>query len=549
VTPRSRSYATVVAIAVAYLLACRVMLAPICNFSHLRTASYEGDARALIWGLAWDNHALLDGVPSLFDANKLYPLPNALAYGEHLYGISFFTLPIYALTRNPVLAYNLVWILSFLLAAGAAHLLAWRYTRDHLAATLAGMASAFCFFRMHHGAHLNLLWSFWIPLSLIAMDRWVARPTWRRLAPLLAIVVLQSLASWYEAVLIAIADGVFLLWLVLAERLWSGRRRVGIDPAARSWLFRLGVQGLVGALIVLSIVWPFARHYFILHGHGPTFASSSSADLAGWLVPPENTFAGQWLLAHNVQGPRAIWGEITVYLGWIPLGLAVIGGVVSVRSSDPVERRNRFFIVLALVAAVLALGPSASEVASGRWGWSPFGLLAHLPGLSLFRVPARYSQLLNLALASLAAVACAAAHRRFGLVARVGTVAAILLLLAEFYVVKFPGGPPQPFVVPVVYKHVATLPPGAVLSLPDYATTPLWFREADYFEMRARVLAFPEPSSAAEMRDVKIDYIVLHTRETGAREMLEPAKASADFRLLARFDDDYLFQVLPAGQR
>jgi len=571
VTPRLRRIAIVLAIAVAYLLACRIMLAPIYNFAKPGTASFEGDARAFIWVLAWDNHALLDRVPSLFDANKLYPLPNALAYGEHLYGISLFTLPIYALTRNPVLAYNLVWILCYLLAAGAAHLLAWRYTHDHLAATLAGMASAFCFFRMHHGhGHLNLIWSFWIPLSFIAMDRWVAKPTWTRLSALVAIVVLQALASWYEAVLITVADAVFLLWLVGVERAPDERLSVRTDPAARAWWFRLALQGIVGAIAALTIVWPFARHYFILHGDTPAFSSGASADIAGWLVPPENTFAGQWLLAHGIQGPRWIWGEVTVYLGWITLVLAAIGAVVSMRSRDPLARRNRFFIVLALVAGVLALGPSSSEVASGRWGWSPFGLLAHVPGLSLFRIPARYSQLLNLSLASLAAVACAAAHRRFGLAGRVVTVAAMLLLLADFYVVKFPGGSPQPFHMPQVYKHVATLPPGAVLSLPDYANTPLWFQEANYsyfstahwhptvngdsrewppafLAMTARVKSFPEPDAAAAMREVKISYVVLHAGLAGAKDMLAPAKASADFRLLARFDDDYLFEVWTAG--
>jgi hypothetical protein len=237
VTPRSRRYATLLAATGVYLAACRIMLAPICNFASLRTASFEGDARAFIWTLAWDNHALLDRVPSLFDANKLYPLPNALAYGEHLFGISLFTLPIYALTRNPVLAYNVVWILCYLLAAGAAHALAWRFTRDHLAAMLAGLASAFCFFRMHHGhGHLNLIWSFWIPLSFIAMDRWLARATWSRLSALVVIVVLQALASWYEAVLITVADTIFLLWLVAIEHpphtrpnrapgpRWRGRR-------------------------------------------------------------------------------------------------------------------------------------------------------------------------------------------------------------------------------------------------------------------------------------------------------------------------------------
>ena len=106
VTPRPRRYAIVLAIAGAYLLACRIMLAPICNFASLGTASYEGDARAFIWVLAWDNHALLDRVPSLFDANKLYPLPNALAYGEHLYGIAHVSQRAFSRTAGRVLRFR-----------------------------------------------------------------------------------------------------------------------------------------------------------------------------------------------------------------------------------------------------------------------------------------------------------------------------------------------------------------------------------------------------------------------------------------------------------
>src|SRR5688572_1234313 len=446
VTPRWQRYVSVVAVAAVYLIACRVMLAPICNFANLGTASYDGDARGIICVLAWDNHALLDRVPSLFDANKLYPLPNALAYGEHLYGISLFTLPLYALTRNPVLAYNVVWILSYLLAAATTHLLAWRYTRDHLAAMVAGMAFAFCFYRMHHGhGHLNLIWSFWIPLSFIAIERWVARPTWTRLAAFVAVLVLQALASWYQAVLITVADAVFLLWLIAVERPTIRHPTVWRDPVTRAWFSRLAMQAAVGALVALALVWPFARHYFILHSEGPAGAAASAADLAGWFMPPENTLIGQWLIAHNVKGPRWIWGELTVYLGWITTGLALIGAIVAVRSHDPLVRRSRFFIVLGIVAAVLALGPSSREAASGQWGWSPFGALAHVPGLDLFRIPARYSQVVNLSLPVLAAAACAAAHRRFGHRARVATVIAMLLLLTEFYVVNFPGGPPQPY--------------------------------------------------------------------------------------------------------
>jgi hypothetical protein len=281
---------------------------------------------------------------------------------------------------------------------------------------------------------------------------------------------------------------------------------------------------------------------------------------------------GQWLLAHQVKGPRWIWGELTVYLGWVTVALASVGAVISVRGGDALARRARFFIVLGVLAAILALGPFPGEVASGSFGWSPFGLLAHIPGLSLFRIPARYTELLNLALAVLAATACAALHRRFGAAGRALTIALTLLLLAEFYVVKFPGGEPQPFPVPAVYKYIATLPPGAVLSLPDYARTDLWFQEADYqyfstahwhpavngdarefppqfVEVAERMKRFPDPDAAATMRASGVKYVVLHAGQRGAQDLLTPAEASADFQLLVRFDRDYLFEVGPAAAR
>ena len=63
---------------IAYTLVTAVMAGPLINYSALRSATYQGDAR------------------------------HSLAYNEHLFGLSRFTLPLYALTRNPVLAYNIV---------------------------------------------------------------------------------------------------------------------------------------------------------------------------------------------------------------------------------------------------------------------------------------------------------------------------------------------------------------------------------------------------------------------------------------------------------
>jgi hypothetical protein len=534
------------------------MLAPLCNFAALGTASFGGDARLLLWTLAWDNHALLDRVPGFFDANIFHPAPNALAYSEHVFGISLFSLPIYAATRNPVLAYNGVWILSYFLTAVTTHLLAWRYTRDHLASTVAGLAAAFCFYRMHQGyGHLHIIWAFWIPISFLLLERWVKRRSWPMLAALTAVVVAQALASWYQAVIIAVADGAFFVWLV------------GTDREARQHVSRLLAQGLAGMMVALAAVWPFARHYDVLTSGGPADAAAGSADLLSFLVPPENTFLGQWLVARGSRAPRWIWGEQTVYLGSITLALATAGAMVAVSRRDGETRQLQFFVVLGLLAAALALGPAASEVAQQAWGWTPFGVLMHLPKIDLFRVPARFVVLVTLAVAVLAAAACARLHTRLGRSGRLITICLIPLVLGEFYVVNLPGGAPTPFKIPAVYKFLATEPRGAVVSLPDYADTPLWFQETDYQyfstahwlpiangysraappgfrALMDSLTRFPSADAARAARAAGIRYVILHAGAYGEKgpALVQAARESADYTLKSHAEDIYLFELV-----
>jgi hypothetical protein len=58
---------------------------------------------------------------------------------------------------------------------------------------------------------------------------------------------------------------------------------------------------------------------------------------------------------------------------------------------------------------------------------------------------------------------------------------------------------------------------------------------------------FPDPAAASTMREVGVEYVVLHADRLGAGDLLAPARASSDFRLLARFEHDYVFQVSPAA--
>jgi hypothetical protein len=289
--------------------------------------------------------------------------------------------------------------------------------------------------------------------------------------------------------------------------------------------------------------------------------------VAGYLIPPQNTWIGRWLMQHDVKGPRWIWGELTLYVGWITLALAFGGALVAVRGRTAQTRALRFFIVLALVALALAAGPNAREIADNRWHWSAFGVLAHIPGADLFRAPARFALLLTLAMAALAGGFCAHLHERYGRYGRIFAIVAIPFLLSEFFVVDFPGGQPSPTPIPAVYRKVAALPPAPLVSLPDYAATSAWYDEPDYqlfstvhwrpiangysraapsdFSRRmARLSAFPNAPAIDEARHLGIRYVILHTdKYPGGPDAAERAMRAANVRLLARFRSDYLFEI------
>ena len=421
------------------------MLAPITNYRHLGSATYGSDARLTVWILAWINHVMLDG-GALFDANVFYPARNTLAYAEHLLSISVFTAPTYALTRNPDLAYNIAWLLSYFTCALAAHALAWRVTRDHLASFVGGVAYAFCFYRMLHGhAHIQLLWACWIPLSFLLLEWWWRQPSWPRIATLWLVVLMQVLASWYLAIMVLVADTLLALYLSVWMRPPRGR--------IPTMLAQVAAAATAGAIVV----WPIARHYTFLvalNGDSQAEAVTYAATAKDLLVPPLNTWLGQWLVHHGSTAPGWIWGEKTLFLGFVTLALAGIGlmRIVGLKTSDdprfsasPDERvALGFFALLLMLTIPLAFGPSQRAVASGSFDASPFGLLSLLPGMSLFRVPARFIQLTTLALAILAAAGAKTLHAGLGLRGRALAVLLLPVMLGEWYLVDFPGGAPQP---------------------------------------------------------------------------------------------------------
>lgn len=530
---------------------------PIFNLGHLASASYEGDARLIVWTLAWDNHALLARLP-LFDSNIFYPAARSLVYNEHLAGISVFTLPIYALTGNPVLAYNVVWLLSWIACALAMHALLRRYALSELAAYAGSLVFTFAFYKMLQGhGHLQQIWTWPLPLSLLMLERWIERPTWGPVSAWTIVLLAGLLGSLYVAVMVALANGLLIAW------------RAGEGLATRpgtSWHpIRRLLQLVASAAITGVVVWPFLSPYRSLAPAPAREAQSLSADLSSYLMPAAQTWPGIAWQRFVGRGPGPMFGERTMSLGWIALALAVVGVGASLRPrrDSPGTSFVGAYALLAIVTLLLSFGPPNHDS-----GVTLYSLAAHLPGVGGFRAPARFGLLVLFGVAVCAAVgvdAIARARPR----ARTAIAAVVLpLMLSEWFVIGFPGKRPQPFAIPAVYRLPAVTSAHAIVSLPDYRGDPHWFWETDYLLFSTAhwrpivngygrweplshghdisyMMAFPGPNNAKAMKALGVDVVVLHAGRYpgGAADIVRVAQASPEYDLVAHDGDDYVFRV------
>jgi hypothetical protein len=227
-----------------------------------------------------------------------HPTRDALAFSEHLLGLSVVAAPIAWLTGNPLAAYNLTLLLTFPLSGMAMFALVHRLTGNAAGAFLAGLAYAFAPYRISNLPHIQMLASFWAPLALVGLhgfleiERRSQSPGAAPIAPRaqvwwLALYggawALQAAANWYSLVLFSVFVGLWVIWFVVMQRRWRA------------------LMMIAGATVVAAIpLLPIVQRYLAVHGrHGFERSLAEvraySADVAALLcAPPNLTFWG-WL--------------------------------------------------------------------------------------------------------------------------------------------------------------------------------------------------------------------------------------------------------------
>ena len=324
-----------------------------------------GDPVLNTWILAWSaDHVRrffageLGAFSGYWNANIFHPSPLALAYSEHLFAQAVQIWPLYALTRNPVLCYNVIFLSTFVLSGLGMFLLVQELTGSRTAALVAGLVFAFTPYRLPQFSHVQVLSAQWMPFVVYGLHRHFESD---RLRPLLGAglaLLAQNLSCGYYLLYFTPVVAGYVLFELARRRRWIDGRL----------LLRLAVV----AVTVAVLTWPFVGPYLELRALGfpprpVEEVRRFSADLQSYLMVQPS----QWLWGGRLKAYYRPEGEL--FQGFVPMGLALLAVVWLLVSTRP----DRLFPatapfwrrwIAAPAAAFAALNAAAALVIVFRGG-------------------------------------------------------------------------------------------------------------------------------------------------------------------------------------
>jgi hypothetical protein len=538
--------------------------------------SDSGDPVLVTWILAWGFHAMTNDPWNLFNANIFYPVQNTLALSEHMIAVAPLFGLSYLITGNPIFAYNLVFLLSFIFCGISMFLLVHHWTENFWAALLSGCLFAFAPIRFAEISHLQLNNFYWAPLVFLFLDRFINYKRWFDLTYFAVFYWLQVLCSVYLGWFITIAVGIYVLyWSIYIDR--------GLLDRAMVTYYSVFI---VSSLI---IILPFHVPYYKIKQQLEVLTVLQhctywSADLFLNYFSPPHLFNDVYLslvryLSTAVAYPR---NEMLLFPGFIVAALVAVAILpLSTLVLSPRELQLKKLFGLVLISSfLLSLGPYLLVLGMNTGIPLPFQLFYYLaPGFQAMRVPARFAIMAGLAACVLAGLGflkvcdVLRGRRRVKKPRVLSFEGRLALLLIGMFMAEL-GFKPLPLVsmptadqVPEVYRWLSTGELGGpILELPHnqrealkymYFSTYHWlplvngasgYAPSAHTQLSAEIAALPSPQAVELLRAIGVKGLILHT------DRLEPHDASrwqhvklAELGLeeMARFGSDLVYKLNP----
>ena len=236
--------------------------------------------------MTWNVRSAASGFAGFADANIFFPHRGTLFYADVLPVESILDAPVLAATGNPVLAYNIVFLITFLVSGLGMYALVRRLTGSGNAAFLAGIIFAFFPYHFAHSAHLEILFMGWIPLFFLYVHKFFDRPTAANALGMAGFYVLQVASCIYYGEYLTLFAALTFLYFIWTKRGWtSGRIWAGLAVFAAASAAVLGPY-------ILQFLRIHARLLFVRSSWEAEFFSAEVQHFAA--VPPFNAAWG-WL--------------------------------------------------------------------------------------------------------------------------------------------------------------------------------------------------------------------------------------------------------------
>jgi len=480
----------------------------------------EGDPALMCWTLQWVSRALVHDPGHLFAGNMFFPYHHAVLMSDSMLSLAVLNAPIRVFTANPWIGYNLLIVLAYYLSCVSGAWLARELTGSDVASVWAGVFWGFLFFRVHHIGHPQIFSYQAIPAVAAASLRFWKQPTTNSALLVAVLFVAQALVSWY----LAFIEAVILIVIALCQ------------PWTIVFARRMAALYALIAVVAVAALAPVAVAYRAAFAESTLAERYSLANTFGdavhpadYLTPPAPTLAGS-MIADNRYG---LWGENTLYIGYVALLLSVV-------AMTSVDRRIMTGIALVVVGYVLSLG-----FVSPRLGIPlPLHYLARaVPSIAGLRATQRFALVIYMGILILSTSGFVQLTRRWP---RRRQAAACAVVCAVFLLEVFPFTLPvhadTPYDVSPPDRAIATFQrlqstPLVVLHYPiNYFREPYPISEATYmvdstfhwanvvngfsggvpkdFLKRMETLnALPDPEAVQMLKDLGVDVVAIHRGE------------------------------------
>ncbi len=299
------------------------------------------------WILMWNCKCLENfDFNNYWATNAMYPYENALAFSETLIGLTPLACPIHYITKNNILAINIVSLLILWLTASCMYLILKRLLNDSLAALAGSIIFAFYPWTMRQFTigRIHMISFFCLPFIFFANLRFWQHNKQKYL------IIFSLFYLW--AFLISLYTGIFLCIILL---IWN-----------LMWFFKeknlFTLKKIIKWFIAISIVWILMipilyKHYQAGRDLGSIRTSEQQIHYTGpvwswFIVSEDNWFWGQLFKILPIKTIKDTPIENAMFPGII----ALISFLISffIKNLPPWLSSLKW---TGLIAAILAIGP------------------------------------------------------------------------------------------------------------------------------------------------------------------------------------------------